>query len=105
MLTACCAVLCSGLPICAVDYPAAAEQVTPEETGALFKSPGELCGAWTRLLAADAAAEAHERGHSAQHAAIAATVRERRQEWGSQWGAVVAPLVEGLAPRLRKRLR
>lgn len=94
---------CSGLPICAVDYPAAAEQVTPGETGVLFKTPAELCAAWTRLLAADAASDAHERGHAAEHAGIAATVRQRRQEWGPQWGQVVAPLVDGLAPRLRRR--
>lgn len=97
------ALCCSGLPICAVDYPAAAEQVTPDETGILFKRPSDLCEAWARLLASDTASTAHARGHTAQHAAMAAAVRQRRREWGPQWAQVVAPLVEGISPRLRRR--
>eukprot|EP00892_Ulva_mutabilis_P011555 jgi/Ulvmu1/8772/UM048_0027.1 len=92
-----------GLPICAVDYPAAAEQVTPGETGVVFNGASDLCRAWTRLLASDAASTGHERGHSAQHAAMAGEVRQRRQRWDTQWGAVVAPLVEGIAPRLQRQ--
>lgn len=92
--------MCSGLPVCAMDYPTAREQVMPGHTGRLFKTSSELAAIFKELMAPDMAS-AHRRGCSRQLAEMGKNVVDQREQWHTHWKSVVPPIIDGIAPKLR----
>lgn len=91
---------CSGLPVCAMDYPTAREQVVPGQTGRLFKTSSELAAIFKDILSPDMAS-AHPRGCGRQLAEMGKSVRAQREDWHTHWRTVVPAIVDGIAPKLR----